>query len=1064
MHQQMSLLKQKLRNSKIEIVGVLIILLAWLVVTLVNFPTHSFLSSWDNLHPEFNFGLNLKRTIFGVWQEHQGLGHLGGHGYAATLPHILLTWFISLLVTQMYIRSAFTFACLLGGALGAFFLIKYLLKDKEKPLQIAGATLAGLFYMLNFATVQQFYIQLEAFIVHFVALPWLLYLAFLLLEKVTRKRILTYIVVGFFTSTQGFIPPLFIVFALALGLILFFYILNNPSWQRVKKAFLIMFITFCINAYWLLPIMHYSLTESHTFLNSYNNLLSTDSWVETNNKYGTLKDLSILRGFPTQAVDANQSNQQIQIFAPWNQHLDKPYIQILGYALFGLIFLGLLTFIKQKKKTHELALVALLVIVFAILAAQIPVLENLSTLLQKLPIIKQAFRTGFTKLSIALSLTYAIFLAFGIIFIIEKVQKKVSSKWLPMGINIVGAVCIIAFAWPIFTGHLFYEKAKVVIPHAYFDLFTFFNSQNPNTRIMTLPQGDHWGWYNYRWGYIGSGFTWFGLPQAVTERAFDVWSNYNENYYWELSYALFSNKPELFEQVLEKYQIDWVLLDTSLVPFQSSKYPFLTESTKELVRKSSKLSLIKSIPINNAQNDKLEIFIVARTNAHKENVGLYTDLPEDQNPYQWTQLDQAFTQFKTYFSDDKNTDGSSQFYYPYRSLFTGRKLNEQTFDIKSTDTHFILSTSLPSSLSGKMLNVPNYTKKDLSETPEDKLEIKYFVGSDIYLDHSLLSTIQINSSSSASLVSPEIKNGLLEVVFPKVKGYSSYDSFNPGPLLPDIKRCDNGENGISSSEAFQVNGQNVYQLKNKSSSTCFDIYNPQLAHRYAYIVGIEAKNVSGNPLTFSLINGTSQYADITMQLPKSQNKLNTSYIIVPPMKEDGVGYSIRLANASLTNIDTVNEIGRITVNRIPYTFLTSLFTSDKSPDLITNNVQIQTKKLQVAHIQPAFYEITVNNNLDTNSTLALYQGFDPGWLAFVKTGSFPYFSQLTNHILVNNWANGWRLDGVQSSKIEVLSENSPRTTNYELQTIYLLFWPQLLEFLGFLLLPLPFVFLFKKRQ
>ena len=47
------------------------------------------LTGWDNLHPEFNFWLNTKRAFSAVWQEFQGLGLVGGHGYAATLPHTL---------------------------------------------------------------------------------------------------------------------------------------------------------------------------------------------------------------------------------------------------------------------------------------------------------------------------------------------------------------------------------------------------------------------------------------------------------------------------------------------------------------------------------------------------------------------------------------------------------------------------------------------------------------------------------------------------------------------------------------------------------------------------------------------------------------------------------------------------------------------------------------------------------------------------------------------------------------------------------------------------------------
>ena len=50
------------------------------------------------------------------------------------------------------------------------------------------------------------------------------------------------------------------------------------------------------------------------------------------------------------------------------------------------------------------------------------------------------------------------------------------------------------------------------------------------------------------------------------------------------------------------------------------------------------------------------------------------------------------------------------------------------------------------------------------------------------------------------------------------------------------------------------------------------------------------------------------------------------------------------------------------------------------------------------------------------------------------------------HVLVNNWENGWTID--------------PGTNG----TIYIFFWPQLLEFLGFALLPIPFLVVWKTKR
>src|ERR1035437_5659126 len=152
----------KLNKSFALCIG--IIFAIFIAVFITNFPFHSWLTGWDNLHPEFNFPLNFTRALSSVWQDNQGLGTFGGHGYAATLPHTLTIFLMSLVVPLQYLRSVFTFLMLLIGSLGTFFLIRKILTDKTEAIMNGSALIGSLFYMLNLATIQQFYIQLEAFI------------------------------------------------------------------------------------------------------------------------------------------------------------------------------------------------------------------------------------------------------------------------------------------------------------------------------------------------------------------------------------------------------------------------------------------------------------------------------------------------------------------------------------------------------------------------------------------------------------------------------------------------------------------------------------------------------------------------------------------------------------------------------------------------------------------------------------------------------------------------------------------------------------------------------------
>ncbi len=61
-----------------------------------NYTPGTFLSGWDTLHPEFNFGLYLKRVFWGVWREHQGIGAVASQAHAAELTRIPILFLLSL--------------------------------------------------------------------------------------------------------------------------------------------------------------------------------------------------------------------------------------------------------------------------------------------------------------------------------------------------------------------------------------------------------------------------------------------------------------------------------------------------------------------------------------------------------------------------------------------------------------------------------------------------------------------------------------------------------------------------------------------------------------------------------------------------------------------------------------------------------------------------------------------------------------------------------------------------------------------------------------------------------
>ncbi len=165
-----------------------------------------------------------------------------------------------------------------------------------------------------------------------------------------------------------------------------------------------------------------------------------------------------------------------------------------------------------------------------------------------------------------------------------------------------------------------------------------------------------------------------------------------------------------------------------------------------------------------------------------------------------------------------------------------------------------------------------------------------------------------------------------------------------------------------------------------------------------------------------------------------------------------MGYSLYFDNISIGRQKTVNDLGRVEVYPIPYQFLKNikLTTNNASEanELTINTLPNQLSVNDVYHPNPSFYKISLDSSLILNTNyLILSQSYHPGWLAFYQDEQGKYH-RLTDHVLVNNWQNGWILPNIPPNQL----------------VIYLFFWPQLLEYLGFVLLGGFIVFIvFKKK-
>jgi len=574
-----------------------------------NYVPNTFLTGWDTLHPEFNFPSYWNRIINGAWQSHQGLGAVNTQAHASEIPRILFLMLLSLIFKLSDIRYIYAFLMLIIGPLGVYYYVKKIfLADISSKASSFGAFCAGIFYLLNLGTLQHFYVPLEMFLTHYGFLGWSFLVATNFFERNTKKDYFWFILINIILTSQAHTPTLFYTYFLSM--LLYFGALSlveitrtRSLFSNFKRLFSVLFTILLLNSFWLLPSSYFLLTKSREIQESKIHHLFSDEAFLSNAAFGTIDNVAILKGFLFDWGEYIGNNKFGQILNEWQSYYFNNPFYYMGYAFFVMILGGILVSLFRKYPYWLGILAIMAVSILFLFSINPPFGFVIEFLLTKLPLLKEILRFPFTKFSILIMFSYAVFFGsfwgfFATIF--DKISQKVrfgSHIYLISTLFILFA--FYSYMKPAFDGNLISPSMKVAIPSRYFEMFSYINSQKEYGRVANLPLNSFWGWVYYSWndltqlGYQGAGFLWFGIERPLIDREFDRWNIANEQVYRELSYAVYNQDVKLLENTLEKYKIRWLLFDDSiLAPGNVSTVLFLPE-TKNLLYYSNKIFLEK---------------------------------------------------------------------------------------------------------------------------------------------------------------------------------------------------------------------------------------------------------------------------------------------------------------------------------------------------------------------------------------------------------------------------------------------------------------------------------------
>ncbi len=654
-----------------------------------SYTPNTFLTGWDTLHPEFNFTHAFSSVLNGVWRSDQGLGAIAAHSHMSELPRLLYLKLTSFVLPLQFLRYSYVFLCLIVGPVGMFFALKKFFNKSTSTAALLAATVGAASYVLNLGTVQRFAVPFEMFTTQFAVLPWLFLSAISYLETSKKRYLVTFVIASFLGSSQAYAATLFYAYAALFSItILVYAVLTRVNKNAIRNAALILVALFATNAYWLLPNLYSIKNQSQEIASAHINELFTPEAVLHNEAWGSLVNVISQKNylFSWQAYDF-QKNAFVDLLSNWNSHLSNPAIAAIPTLFAVLSLLGIIVSIFKKNKLGVSLIIPTVLSIFVLMNINGPFGGFYTFLQSHSGILAEGFRDSFTKFSTIFSFFLAYYAAFFLAFLFEVISKIKKLVIIPFVLVVFLLSSLGLLMKPAFSDGLVSPLMRVSIPTEYFDAFNWFKGNTG--RIAQMPLNTMWGWQYNSWGYQGAGFFWFGVDNPYLTRDFDRWNAQNETFYKELSRSYYANDTETFHSLLEKYQVQYLVLDGSIFdPGVTDK----TKLSKDTEKFLSKVPHIQKV----ATYGFIEIYKLDIQQSDVTTPSPYSKVSANAT---YSPVDYAFDQYGTYVS------GLGGVWKPFVN-FDSREMNS------TSENNWITLKATTPELKNQSLTIPNIVKRE----------------------------------------------------------------------------------------------------------------------------------------------------------------------------------------------------------------------------------------------------------------------------------------------------------------------------------------------------------------
>ncbi|MCD4811619.1 hypothetical protein K8R14_03385 [bacterium] len=548
------------------------ILLATILVVILSLSFkvgYSYISN-DNYSPDLNPLLTIERSIISpAWRSYRGLG-FASESEQTDVFRSVFYYVTDIFLPTWSLSQIFALLCFGVGSWFTGLLASNLVRDfsKEKYSELA-FLLSGIFYITTLWTVWVYYLNMFPYISQFGFLPLLVWSIYRLVKDFNWKNaLITFFCSIVFTSTCV-IATLFVVDVVVIFfLTLTFAIFHTKGLKEIfKKVFLTMLLFVCTQLFWILPFVHYTVNVSGDIVDSYVNRSITTSVIDL--EHEALDSIDSARMYTRILETTDDMVGEKYLFPDAEEYMVYDFYKFVALipAILGVI--GIVFSIVKKR--WKLLLLSILTVGswFIIKNLNQPLGETYSLLQEYVPLFKQVFRWPSSKIGQIYVFSLSLIAPFGFVYLLEFLTSVLKRKVLKVSLWVVSTLMLITmllyFSSYMFVGDLFVERSIVVIPEEYYHLEQYLNENDNKGRILYLPTANSSYFREYDWGFIGSGFLHYIVPNPLIDMSLAIGSNAGEEAMRQLKDFELSHDVESLERFLEQYDTKYVLIDRNLV-------------------------------------------------------------------------------------------------------------------------------------------------------------------------------------------------------------------------------------------------------------------------------------------------------------------------------------------------------------------------------------------------------------------------------------------------------------------------------------------------------------------